>query len=196
MTNQRPQKDKRLTWDELFLDLAILAAKRTACKFVEAGAVFVDKNHKIISLGYNGPTEGDYHCIEVGCAKVDGDPKTGELKRCRGAHAEVNAIINTQDTTRLRGATLYSATWPCYDCMKSLNNAGVKEIVYYKEYERIKKGGKETEKEDEAMELAQKSGIKIRKYEGVAYCDIDLYKKEAEDGCGGCACGDGNSDCF
>jgi dCMP deaminase len=195
MSKSRSQKNERLSWDELFMNLSILASKRTACKFVEAGAVFVDKHHKIISLGYNGPTEGDYHCIDVGCAKVDGDPKTGELKRCRGAHAEVNAIINTQDTTRLRGATLYAATWPCYDCMKSMNNAGIKEIVYYKEYTRIKKGGKEEEKEDEALELAEKAGMVVRKYEGPVYVDID-YHKEKNDGCEGCACGDGNSDCF
>ena len=57
-------------------------------------SVFVDNNKRIISIGYNGPTEGDHHCIDVGCAKVDGDPKTGILRRCRGAHAEINGIIN------------------------------------------------------------------------------------------------------
>ncbi len=166
-------KTSRLSWDETFMNLAILVAKRTACKFVEAGVVFVDENKRIVSIGYNGPTEGDYHCIDVGCAKVDGDPQTGELKRCRGAHAEINGIINAQDTRRLRGSTLYTATFPCYDCMKSLNNAGVKEIIYYEEYARIKKGGKSTEKENEARELADKRGIKIKKYNGKVYCEVD-----------------------
>ncbi len=169
MSRLENPKTDRLTWDETFMNLALLIAQRTACKFVEAGAVYVDKNKRIISMGYNGPTEGDYHCIDVGCAKVDGDPKTGKLKRCRGAHAEVNGIINCQDTTRLRGATLYSATFPCYDCMKSLSNSGIKEIIYFEEYERIKSGGKETEKEDEAWELAERKGIKIKKYEGPIY---------------------------
>jgi len=154
------------------MNLAILVSKRTACRYVEAGAVYVDVNKRVISVGYNGPTEGDYHCIDVGCAKVDGDPKTGELKRCRGAHAEVNGMVNAIDTQRLRGATLYSATFPCYDCMKSLNNAGIKEIVYYEEYERIKKGGKGTEKEGEARELAERRGIKIKKYNGQVYCHV------------------------
>lgn len=153
------------------MNLAYLMTKRAACKFHEAGAVLVDKNHRVISVGYNGPTENDVHCIEVGCAKVDGDPETGELKRCRGAHAEVNAIINCQDTTRLRGATMYTALFPCYDCMKSLNNAGVKEIVYLVEYKRITKGGKDNVAENEAWELAEKSGILIRKYGGKLYFD-------------------------
>lgn len=166
MTGFENTKTKRLDWDELFMNMAMLAAERTACKFVRAGAVYVDQNHRVVSLGYNGPTEGDFHCIEVGCAKVDGDPGTGILKRCRGAHAEMNGIANAVDTTRLRGATLYSATFPCYDCMKVLNNVGIKEIVYLTEYKRIQTGGEKKEEENEARELAEKRGIKIRKYKG------------------------------
>jgi len=170
MFNLKNPKKSRLSWDELFMNLAVMASKRAACKFHETGAVIVGDNKRIISIGYNGPTAGDYHCIDVGCAKVDGDPQTKELKRCRGAHAEINAIMNVQDTTRLRGATLYCVLFPCYDCMKSLNNAGIKEIIYFEEYERIKTGGTETEKEDEAKELAKKKGIKIKKYDGNIYC--------------------------
>ncbi len=159
-------KTKRLSWDETFMNLASVLSKRTACRFHEAGIVFVDQNHRIISVGYNGPTEGDYHCIDVGCAKVDGDPVTKKLSRCRGAHAEMNGIINAQDPTRLRGAVGYSLLFPCYDCMKAINNAGVKEIVYVNEYKRIQTGGEKKEEENEAWELAKKRGIKVRKYEG------------------------------
>ena len=159
-------KTKRLSWDETFMNLAVLISKRAACKFHEMGSVFVDKNHRIISMGYNGPTEGDYHCLEAGCAKVDGDPETKQLKRCRGAHAEMNGIINAQDPTRLRGATLYTGIYPCYDCLKSLNNAGIKEIVYLGKYERIKTGGESKEEENEAAELAAKRGMIVRKYDG------------------------------
>jgi len=161
--NKRIKKE-RTSWDETFINLAKMVAKRSACKFHETGAVFVDANKRIISMGYNGPTEGDYHCIEVGCAKVDGNPETGKLSRCRGAHAEINAIINAQDARRLRGATAYMVLFPCYDCMKAMNNAGIKEIVYCEEYKRIKTGGESFEEEDEAWELAKRRGIRIRKY--------------------------------
>jgi len=172
MTKLKDPKTTRLSWDEFFMNIAVLTSKRTSCRYVEAGTVYVDKNKRVISIGYNGPSEGDYHCIDVGCAKVDGDPKTGELKRCRGAHAEMNGLVNAVDTARLRGATLYSATFPCYDCMKSLNNAGIKEIVYFEEYERIKKGGQATEKENEAHELAAARNIKIKKYDGKIYVSV------------------------
>lgn len=157
-------KKKRTSWDDTFMNLAISMSKRAACKFHETGVVYVDANHRIISTGYNGPTEGDYHCIEVGCAKVDGNPKTKKLERCRGAHAEINGIVNAQDTRRLRGAIMYGVLLPCYDCMKVLNNAGIKEIVYQHEYARIKEGGSSTQKENEIWELAEKRGIKIRQY--------------------------------
>ncbi len=171
---KKPIKAKRLSWDETFINLALLVAKRAACKFHETGVVFVDKNKRIISLGYNGPTEGDDHCLEVGCAKVDGDPKTKKAKRCRGAHAEINGIINTQDTKRLRGSTMYAVLFPCYDCMKALNNAGVKEIVYYDEYERIQTGGENFEEEDEARELAEKRGMIIRQFRPKNLMKIEL----------------------
>jgi dCMP deaminase len=164
MSEIKNPRTKRLGWDETFINLALLVSQRTACKFYTCGAVMVDQNKRIISLGYNGPTEGDLHCLEAGCAKIDGNPKTGKLERCRGAHAEINAIINSQDTRRLRGATMYTVTLPCYDCMKALNNVGIQEIVYYKKYERIKTGGEEKEEENEIWDLAKRRGIKIRQY--------------------------------
>lgn len=174
MDKIKSTKTKRLSWDETFMNLAVITSKRTACKYHETGSVIVDKDKKVISLGYNGPTAGDVHCIDpgIGCAKIDGDPKTGKLKRCRGAHGEINAIINAQDSRRLKGATIYTVLFPCYDCMKALNNAGIKEIVYIEKYERIKEGGKETETEDESIELANMRGIKIRQYKEKIYCSF------------------------
>ncbi|MBU3901141.1 hypothetical protein KJ590_02165 [Patescibacteria group bacterium] len=157
-------KKSRPSWDETFMSLALLVAQRTACKFHVAGVVIVDSNKRIVSLGYNGPTEGDVHCLTEGCAKIDGNSKTKKLERCRGAHAEINAIINAQDTRRLRGATIYTALFPCYDCMKAFNNAGIKEIVYFEEYKRIQAGGKKMETEKEAWDLAKKRNIKVRQH--------------------------------
>ncbi|MCL5406957.1 MAG: deaminase [Patescibacteria group bacterium] len=160
------KKKKRLSWDEFFMEITVNASKRTACLFHQIAAVFVDENHRIISIGYNGPSKNDFHCNEVGCAKIHGDPVTGKIRRCRGVHAEINAIINAGDTAKLRGATLYSVTFPCYDCMKALNNLSIKKIVYLNEYLRIVEGsdGKKKEAEPEARELAEKRGILIEKF--------------------------------
>jgi thymidylate synthase len=174
--NLQNPKTTRLSWDETFMNLAFLTSKRSSCKFHETGAVFVDNKKRIISIGYNGSTAGDLHCLEKGCAKVDGDPISGQLKRCRGAHAEINAIINAQDSTRLREATLYTVVFPCYDCMKALNNAGIKEVVYNEIYTRIQTGGEKTEEEGEAWELARQQGIVIRQYNGKNFYEEGLDK--------------------
>jgi len=157
--NFTPQK--RMDWDEFFMRIALTAANRTSCLLVKAASVFVDDDHRIISIGYNGPSAGDYHGTEVGCAKIHGDPITGEIRRCRGVHSEVNGIINAFDTRRLKGSTLYITQFPCYDCMKVLNNVGIKRIVYFKEYERTLEGteGKKKEIEWESRDLAIRRGI-------------------------------------
>ncbi|MBI2459449.1 MAG: dCMP deaminase family protein [Parcubacteria group bacterium] len=162
----------RLSWDETFMNLALLVSERTACRYHTVGAVFVDDRKRIISLGYNGPSEGDYHCLEAGCAKVDGNPLTKKLERCRGVHAEINGVINSQDTRRLNGATLYATFFPCYDCLKALNNAGIKEIVYNDIYRRIQTGGERFEEEREAWDLAERRGIKVRKYVGRFHINV------------------------
>lgn len=155
------KKSSRISWDEFLMGIAIAASKRTACLHHKVAAVFTDDAHRVISVGYNGPTRGDYHCNEVGCAKINGDPITGEIKRCRGIHAEINAIINSGDTNQLKGSTLYATIFPCYDCMKALSNLGVKKIIYLEDYLRVIEGldGKTKTAEPEARELAIKKGI-------------------------------------
>lgn len=171
----------RLSSDEYFMSMAAAAAERTACIFHQIGSVFVDENKRVISVGYNGPTAGDTHCIEEGCAKVHGDPETGELKRCRGAHSEINAIINSGETNQLRDSTLFITVFPCYDCMKALNNLGIKKIVYLDEYLRVMEGSDGTEKapEPEARVLANKRGIALEKFRGKL--NTHIYAQELED---------------
>ncbi len=170
---KKVKKLPRSSWDETFMMMAKIMAQRTACRHHKVAAIFVDENHKIVATGYNGPTIGDIHCNEVGCAKIDGDPVTGKLKRCRGAHSEINAIMNAGNPMRLRNSTLYATGSPCYDCMKALNNLGVKRIVYYAEYSRIQDGGKGNRiREDEVWELAKKRKIKLEKFKG----NLDFFK--------------------
>ena len=182
MAEIKPKRTSRLSWDEFFMSMAIAAAERTACIYHQVGSVFVDDSHKVISVGYNGPTVGDLHCIEDGCAKIDGDPETGEIRRCRGSHSEINGIINSGNTERLRGATLYITLFPCYDCMKALNNLGIKKIVYLDEYLRVKEGtdGTVKEPEPEARGLAYKRGIICEKFRGKINFKSDYFKTETE----------------
>jgi dCMP deaminase len=166
MPQIKKQKEKRLSWDEAFMNIAMVLTRRVSCQVVKTAAVYVDSNHRVISLGYNGPVTGAYNCDEVGCAKINGNPKTKKLERCRGAHAEMNGIINAIDPRALKNATLYCIKFPCFDCVKSLANVGIKEIVYYEKYLRTQTGGEKFEEETEAEDLVKMRKIKIRKYSG------------------------------
>jgi len=159
---ERLSKVSRPSKDETFMAMAISQSRRTVCVFHHVGVVFVDSEGVVITTGYNGPSKGDDHCMDVGCAKVDGDPVTKRIKRCRGAHAELNAITHCTPE-RLKGSTLYITLFPCYDCMKILNNAGVVRIVFLDHYKRVV-SGEEVEDEPEAWELAAKRGILIEQY--------------------------------
>jgi len=154
----------RLSWDQLFMKVAETVSERTSCLYHHLGVVLVDDMHRIVSVGYNGPIRGEVNCSEVGCAKIHGDPETGMLKRCRGAHGEINAIINCIQPERLRGSTLYITEFPCFDCMKAMIQVGVKEIVFKNIYRRVVSAEKK-ELETEAWELALKMNISLYHYD-------------------------------
>ncbi len=158
----------RLSWDQLFMRIAETLGDRTSCIQHQVGCVFVDDLQRIVSVGYNGPPRGDVNCLEVGCAKVE-SPKTGKPGRCRGAHSEINAIINCIQPERLRGSTLYITTFPCHACMKALVQAGIKGIIYRDEYLRVV-DGERREREPEALELAQRMGIVVERYDSASEC--------------------------
>jgi len=164
---------KRLSWDQLFMKIAEALAERTSCINHQIGCVFVDDKHRVISVGYNGPVSGDVNCSEVGCAKVHG--VDGQLKRCRGAHSEINAISNCIQPERLRGSTLYISTFPCYDCMKTLAQLGIRNIIFKNEYHRVV-SAKDRETEDEAWELAERMGISVYKYDSDKDERIEIKK--------------------
>jgi len=155
----------RPSWDDTGIAIAKVMSKRSVCLYHKVGCCFVDRRHRPLAAGYNGPPKGGVHCDKVGCAKIDGDPETGEKRRCRGAHAEMNAIMNALDSRQLEGSTLYITILPCYDCLKQLANLGLARIVYLTDYARVTPDGK-AESEKEVWELAQLADIEIVKYEG------------------------------
>lgn len=149
----------RLSWDQMFMRIAETLGERTSCVNHQVGCLFADDLRRIVTVGYNGSPRGDVNCCDVGCAKL----APGRKVRCRGAHAEFNAIINCIQPERLRGTTLYTTVFPCYDCMKALAQAGIKAIVYRDEYLRVV-DAESTEREKEALELARRLGIGVRRY--------------------------------
>lgn len=122
----------RPSWDECFLEVARVMARRSTCLRVPAGVgcVLVSAEHTILSAGYAGSMRGAPHCTDpgVGCLIVDGGCK-------RTVHAEQNAIASAAaNGVSLRDATAYVTLSPCRACAMMLRNAGIARIVYATEY--------------------------------------------------------------
>lgn len=125
----------RPTWDEYFMEMASVAAKRSTCLRRSVGAVIV-KNKQILASGYNGTPMGLPHCEEVGCLREQLKVPSGKCHElCRGVHAEQNAITQAAyHGVSVKGATLYCTHQPCVVCTKMLINAGIERIVYANPY--------------------------------------------------------------
>ena len=127
---------KRPTWDEYFMEMAELTAKRSTCLRRQVGAVIVQNKH-IIATGYNGAPRGLAHCAELGgCLREKlGVPSGERHELCRALHAEQNAIIQAATLGHsIEGASIYITHQPCSICAKMIINAGIDKIVVKEGY--------------------------------------------------------------
>lgn len=133
--NKRQVADPRPGWDEYFMEIAAVVAKRSNCSRRQVAAVIVQSNH-IISTGYNGTPRGVKNCFAGGCPRCAGHAKSGEhLEECLCVHAEQNAICQAAYYGHAtEGATIYVTISPCLTCAKLIINSGIKEVVYGGDY--------------------------------------------------------------
>lgn len=145
--------DNRPSWDEYFMEMAEVTAKRSTCLRRQVGAVIVQDKH-IIATGYNGAPRGIEHCgeREGGCLREElGVPSGEKHELCRALHAEQNAIIQAATLGQsVEGATIYVTNQPCVICAKMLINAGIEKIIV-----------KEGYPDKLAVEILEEAGIKI-----------------------------------
>ncbi len=143
----------RPNWDEYFMEMAMVAKKRSTCMRRQVGAVIV-KDNRILATGYNGAPKGIRHCGETGCLRENLNIPSGERHElCKGLHAEQNAIIQAAVFgSAIEGGTIYTTLSPCILCTKMLINSGIKRIVLRDEYN-----------DQLSKELLQESGIEISK---------------------------------
>lgn len=131
---------ERPSWDEYFMDIAEVIAKRSNCLRPHKGAIIV-RNKQIISAGYNGTPAGTKNCHEGGCKRcldvADGKLKSGSYdydkeskSECTCCHGEENAIVHAaKHGISTDGATIYTTFYPCTWCAKMIINAGIKRVV-------------------------------------------------------------------
>ena len=112
-----------ISWDEYFMGVAKLAARRSKDPSTQVGACIVSPDDIIISTGYNGMPKG---CSDD---EFPWEREGEETKYPYVVHAELNAILNANGRD-LRGSRVYVALFPCNECAKAIIQSGVKEVVY------------------------------------------------------------------
>jgi dCMP deaminase len=148
----------KLSFDQIFMNLANDFARRSHCVKAQVGAVLT-KDTRIISVGYNGPPAGTHNCdIEW--------PETGCPRDARGScslalHAEENTILYAvKNGARLEGATMYTTLSPCLPCARLIFSAGITKVYYqhsYAEYKGLPS--------DEGVDFLKRFGVEALKFE-------------------------------
>ncbi|NBP01312.1 MAG: CMP deaminase [Proteobacteria bacterium] len=106
-------------WDHRFLVLAKLIGSWSKDPSTQVGAVIVDENNRIVSVGYNGFPQN---------IKDDDRLYDRETKYKIIVHGEINAILFANRS--IIGCTLYTFPFePCPRCAGLIIQSGIKRVV-------------------------------------------------------------------
>lgn len=114
------EPDPLIKWHIRFIGLAAHIAQWSKDPSTKVGAVVVDSERRVVSLGYNGLPRGvcdDPHILN-----------NKELKLQVVKHAEENAILNS--LLRPSGCTIYVTHHPCASCAGSIVQSGITRVVF------------------------------------------------------------------
>lgn len=121
----------RITREQMMMEWAHTAAKRSTCGRLAVGAVICRHSHPI-SAGYVGAPSGIPHCDQNGCDL---------MKPCtRTIHAEINAIkFAKMEGIRIEDADMFITDSPCVNCAHQIVAAGIRRVYFDREY-RVTEG--------------------------------------------------------
>jgi len=119
-----PREDY-LCWDDAFMAVAEIMAKRSKDPNTNVGCCIVDSKNHIVGTGYNGFPKD----ILNDALPWDRDGKPLDTKYMYVAHAEENAIDNS-DKNKLEGSKAYVSLFPCNNCAIRIIQNGIKEVIY------------------------------------------------------------------
>jgi dCMP deaminase len=127
-------------WIAAYMDTAERFAQLSSAVRLKVGAVVV-KDHRIISIGYNGMPAGWTNVCE------DENFKTKD----EVIHAEANAILKlAKSNDGGDGASLFCTHAPCVQCAKMIYGAGIKNVYYRQQY-----------RNDDGVKFLEKCEVKV-----------------------------------
>lgn len=155
-----------LDWDQYFMAMAHLAAFRSKDPNTRVGACIVNRENRVVGLGYNG--------FPFGCRdqeypwQREGDFL--ETKYPYVVHAELNAILNS--IKDLAGCTMYVSLFPCNECAKAIIQSGISRVVY----EEDKYDG--TEGNLASKRMFRDAGVELRQLDETVRVQVDIEPED------------------
>lgn len=111
---------ERNKWNKRFIDLAKSIAQYSKDPNTKVGAVIVDDDKRIVSMGYNG--------FPRRVLDLEDRLNNREEKLKYIVHAELNAILNAKRD--VDGMIIYVYPYfPCNECAKAIIQSGIKKVV-------------------------------------------------------------------
>jgi len=182
------EKEFPPTEEETIMAMAYANSRRSSCLKRKVGAILIDDYGNVFSSGYNEVPINENTCYNLmrGCYRdiqrtkifdeinnLSKSTKKAEdindllkkkykmLDYCRALHAEENAILNVArfgSSVPLKGATLYTTTYPCNLCAKKISQVGIRKIVYLEPYPQ-----------EESKKIIKNGKIEEKPFEGVLF---------------------------
>ena len=102
-----------ISWDDYFMGISLLSGMRSKDPSTQVGACIVDKDNRIVSIGYNGFLNG--------CSDEDFPwSREGEFLETK---------LNARGKS-LEGCRIYVNLFPCHDCARNIIQSGIKTVYY------------------------------------------------------------------
>lgn len=122
----QPRKN-RISWPDCHMKHALVEAERSPDPNTQVGACIINKENKILSVGYNSVPKG----IDVDAIPWErSDPDQEKTKYPYILHAEENAIFNAENIKGLKDSIIYVTLAPCNNCAKAIIQVGIKKVIY------------------------------------------------------------------
>lgn len=157
------QNKEYISWDEYFMGVALLSAKRSKDPHTKVGACIVNQKKRIVGIGYNGFPMG---CDDKTFPWGNSNKNNLDTKYPYVVHAEANAILNS-NITSLDGSTLYVSLFPCNDCAKLIIQSGIKHIIFMDDKY------KESDSNIASRRMFDAAGVSYEKLDEVLRVDIN-----------------------
>jgi dCMP deaminase len=135
----------RISFEDMAMNLALVVSQRSEDPHQKVGVCILDKNGRVLSLGYNGIRPKDERDNDFWNYR--------ENRRKYIIHAETNALscITRYDNPYILASTLL----PCSCCAINIASYGIEKVLYLEDYKN----------DQSAYDALRFHNIELKKYE-------------------------------